>query len=551
MCPPEILDHNILRSPPAKLPLHAALPPAAPRRIIARMPLRLAGLLVLCGLMLAATTAQHRDVFVDGHVYFVDADCYARMSRVAQVLEHPLRSIRHHDFENFPQGLDSHATAPLDWLIALLAASLSLLGKQSPDLAGAWISPLLGIATLGLLWTWSTRARLPYRHAMLVLLAISPIVAQAFRLGRPDHQSLLLFLIAAGLAAEGSMWARPRRSAAVAWGAAWGFALWTSLYEPLIIFTLLLVLRFAFLQRRAVVHEWRVGWAAALAILALAVLLDGWRVSAPSPEVARYFSNWSRSIAELAHLPPLSDQFLGWLGWLAPLLPCLLIWRFVKTRETCLLALLALLLATYGLTCWQIRWGCYLALVFAMALPFALAAIPSRAAAWTAFLICLFPLAGQWDALLYPDEAAAAARAEQREDYKQLREVANALISTERTGILAPWWLSPPLAYWSGQPCVAGSSHESLPGIVDTARFYITTNVDEARKILTRRHVGYVVAYEPSRVLGTAAQLLGEDARRDSLDAMLYDTPVLAPAWLVVVYSTPYFKVYEVKRDGI
>ena len=32
------------------------------------------------------------------------------------------------------------------------------------------------------------------------------------------------------------------------------------------------------------------------------------------------------------------------------------------------------------------------------------------------------------------------------------------------TTILAPWWLSPPLAYWSGQPAVAGSSHEALPG---------------------------------------------------------------------------------------
>lgn len=516
-----------------------------------RMILRLAGLFLLCGLMLAATTAQRSDVFVDGRVYFVDADCYARMSRVEQVLQHPLQSIRHHDFENFPQGIATHATAPLDWLIALLALCLSPFGAQSPDLAGAWVSPLLGLATLVVLWAWSTRARLPYRHAMLALFAISPIVVQAFRLGRPDHQSLLLFLMAAGLAAEWSLWSRPARAAAIIWGSAWGFALWTSLYEPLIVFALLLVLRFALLRRKAIDREWLIGWAVALGIFGAAILIDGWRVSEPSPETARYFFNWSRSIAELAHLPPLSPQFPGWLGWLAPALPLLLVWRFVKTREPQLLALLALVLATYGLTCWQIRWGCYLALVFAMALPFALAAIPSRAAAWTAFALCLLPLAGQWDSLLHPDESAMEARAEQRADYKLLRETAMALVSGERTGILAPWWLSPPLAYWSGQPCVAGSSHESLPGIVDTARFYMATNTDDARKILTRRNVSYVLAYEPSRVLGTSASLLDEPARRDSLGAILYDTPVLAPPWLEVVYSNPYFKVYEVKPDGI
>ena len=519
--------------------------------MIARMILRLAGLLLLCGLMLATTTAQRENVFVDGRIYFVDADCYARMSRVEQMMKHPLQSIRHHDFENFPQGIDTHATAPLDWLIALLALCLAPFSAQSPDLAGAWISPLLGLATIIVLWAWSTRERLPYRHAMLLLLAVSPIVTQAFRIGRPDHQSLLLFLMAAGLAAEWSLWRKPSRGIAVAWGAAWGLALWTSLYEPLIVFALLLVLRLALLRRRALTREWLAGWAAAAGVFALGVLFDGWRVSKPSPEVAQYFGNWSKSIGELAHLPPLSAQYPGWLGWLAPLLPFLLAWRFWKTREPLPLAMLALALAAYGLTCWQIRWGCYLALIVAMALPFALAAIPSRAAAWTAFVLSLYPIAKQWDSLLYPDERGIEARDEQRADYKLLRDTATALISGERTGILAPWWLSPPLAYWSGQPCIAGSSHESLPGIVDTARFYLATNPDEAREILTRRNVSYVVAYEPSRVLGTSSLLLDEPARRDSLGAILYNTPVLAPPWLAVVYSNPYFKVYEVKKNGL
>lgn len=508
--------------------------------------------LVLCGALLLGTTTAWRDsVFVEGGIYFVDADCYSRMERVSQVMAHPFRRIAHHDFENFPVGADVHTTAPLDWLIALLAFALTPFSAQALDLAGAWISPLLGLATLAALWAWNARARLRFGNATLLLLAVSPIVTQAFRLGRPDHQSLLLFLLAAGLAAEWSLWARPARPPAIAWGAAWGAALWTSLYEPFILFALLLALRLALLRRQAFSTEWRIAWGVALGIFALGILFDGWRVSAPAREVARYFPNWSRSIAELAHLSPLSPQFVGWLGWLAPALPFLLAWRFWKTRQPSQLAFLALVLATYALTCWQIRWGCYLALVAAMALPHALAAIPSSAGAWTAFALGLLPVAKQWDTLLYPAQAAAEAQAEMRADYKLLRDSARALVSSERTGILAPWWLSPPLAYWSGQPCLAGSSHESLPGTIDTARFYLTSDERTAREILERRDVAYVVAYEPSRVLGTAAALLGEPARRDSLGAVLYETPVLAPSWLKEVYSNPYFKIYEVQRDGL
>jgi hypothetical protein len=501
--------------------------------------------------MLATTTAQREDVFVNGHVHFVDADCYARMSRVELTLAHPLQSIRHHDFENFPIGIDTHATAPLDLLIASLAVAISPFSPQALDLAGAWISPLLGLATLLGLWLWSTRARLPFRHAMLLLLAASPIMAQAFRLGRPDHQSLLVALMAAGLAMEGNLWSRPTRRAAVVWGAAWGLALWTSLYEPLIVFALLLILRGALLRRAMFTRPWAIAGITVVAVFGFGVVFDGWRVAAPSPEVAQYFQNWSRSIGELAHLSPLSAQFPGWLGWLAPVLPFLLGWRFAKTRDARALLALILLLATYGLTCWQIRWGCYLALVAAMALPWALAAIPSGALAGTVFVLSLLPLARQWDGLLYPDEAQLTARVEQRTDYEQLREVAQALVSNERTGILAPWWLSPPLAYWSGQPCVAGSSHEGLAGIVDTARFYLATDPAVAREIVRRRNVSYIVAYEPDRVLGTSATLLDEPVRAGTVAELLYGGQTQEFPWLALAYATPWYKIYEVKRDGL
>ena len=37
-------------------------------------------------------------------------------------------------------------------------------------------------------------------------------------------------------------------------------------------------------------------------------------------------------------------------------------------------------------------------------------------------------------------------------------------------GILAPWWLSPGLLYFSGQPIVSGSSHCGISGIAASAR---------------------------------------------------------------------------------
>lgn len=510
------------------------------------MILRAVWLFFLAGLMLATTTYRRDDTFVNGSVYFVDADCYARMTRVEQVVQHPFHSIRSHDFENFPQGIQTHTTAPLDWLIALLAAVFVPFAAHALDMAGAWISPLLGLATLITLWVWSTRLRLPFRHAMLFLLAVSPILTQAFRLGRPDHQSLLLFLIAGGLAAEWTLWSRPGRLAAVAWGVSWGIALWISLYEPLIIFILLLPLRIGFLRKAAFSRTWGLAWGVALGIFGLSIAFDGWRADMPSPEIREYFANWSRTIGELGHLPPLSPQFAGWLTWLAPALPFLLIWRYVQTRDSRILAILALLIATYALTCWQIRWGCYLALVTAMTLPFALPAIPSRIAASTLFVICLYPVAQQWDAMLHPDETAQAARADQTLDNIRLHDVARALISSDRTGILAPWWLSPAIAYWSGQPCVAGSSHESLPGIVDTARFYMSTDPDQARQILAARRVSYVIAYEPDRILQTSSALLGQPIPTRSMAETLYLAPQSAPPFLSLVYSNPYFRVYAV-----
>jgi hypothetical protein len=90
--------------------------------------------------------ANFQDVFVGGRIYFVDADCYARMTRARMVAEHPGVVVGQRDFENFPAGTIPHATAPLDYLIVGLSWALSPLTAQPLDLAGAIISPFLALA---------------------------------------------------------------------------------------------------------------------------------------------------------------------------------------------------------------------------------------------------------------------------------------------------------------------------------------------------------------------------------------------------------------------
>ena len=112
---------------------------------------------ILSVLILVTRCANYQDVFVAGNIYFTDADCYARMTRVRMCSEHPGLIVRHHDFENFPTGTIPHTTAPLDYLILALSTVLKPFTAHALDLAGALISPLL--ALLGgwfLLWWFTT-----------------------------------------------------------------------------------------------------------------------------------------------------------------------------------------------------------------------------------------------------------------------------------------------------------------------------------------------------------------------------------------------------------
>jgi hypothetical protein len=125
--------------------------------------------------------------------------------------------------------------------------------------------------------------------------------------------------------------------------------------------------------------------------------------------------------------------------------------------------------------------------------------------------------------------------------------VAEILRAAEPGGILAPWWITPPLVYWSGQPGVAGSSHQSLPGIAASAEFFLAEHPDAAAAILRDRNVRYVILDDPERTLSTSAELLDREPGDAALGRALFEHPTEANAWgLRFVGRTAFFVVFRV-----
>ena len=547
---------------------------AVPFSWLARWPRVWPWLLLAASLALAgfAACADRGTVFPGGDsVDFVDADCYSRMTRVEEVCQHPGEVIRRHAFENYPFGTHPHTTVPLDYAVWILREISGLAtGKETRDLAGAWISPLFGAVTILGVWLWAERERLRAAWLALLVLAASPIVAHCYQLGRPDHQSLIMACMAWALAAEWAQWRRPSRGWGCVSGAAWALGLWTSLYEPVILLAAALTAGLIWNRAALFRRERLPGLALGGGILLAALGIEGWRIDAlpgfGEGGGAEYFAAWSGQIGELARVPPWSSTMYAWTGYGLLAAPGLL-W-LVRGEERPAARAHALLLAVvFVLTWWQARWGYFLPLVYAMSLPWQWQALPHRwqPAAAGLLLVGLWPMAAEWRANLHPSAHAQAALAEQRKDTALLREVAAFIRQSAAetpaapdsaptddgvadAGILAPWWQSPALAYWSGQPALAGSSHESLPGTVDVARFYLASDPRQIAAILHRRRVRWVVAYEPDRVLQTAGPLLGvQRVTSRCMGALLYRRPDLAPQFLRPVLANPYFKVYEVR----
>ena len=490
-------------------------------------------------------------VFLGGQYYFTDGDCYSRMTRVRMVLQHPFTVIHHQDFENYPQGISSHATAPFDYLIAFLALVLKPFTRNYLDLAGALVSPLLGVAIVVFLWDWSRRANLPHRGIMLLLFAISPIIVHGTVLGRPDHQSLQMLCVAVALGAEWCFAQKPSRGWGIASGAAWAMGLWVSLYEPLVLLVVTMVLYLIFDRRKLWVRERREGHAVFAGIIVLMLLIDGIPFSPPDKMLLEYFPRWEKTIGELASinirdllgfLPSLHPVLYGWVGFGLLMSPALFFLRSRDDKRA--IAAFMMVSVVFGLTLWQSRWGYFFALVFAMSLPCQFAVFRKPWIAWSVFIASLVPVWWGWqDGMVGAN--ARAQLIDRTRDALYLRDASKYLKGDATMPILAPWWFSPALAYWSAQPAVAGTSHESMPGIIDSSRFYLTADDSEAKQILGNRRVHWVVAYDPGRVLSAASVLLNQPASDTSLGYILFTRPHSAPDFVQIYYDNAVFKVFK------
>ena len=508
--------------------------------------LTLVGAVLLTTLFLSAVTWNRGQVFApnsDGTmlVIYADGDCHSRMQRAAVVAEHPGTIIRAHDFENHPHGTVPHTTGPMDHFIAALGLFIRPL-----DVAGAWISPLLGLATLLFLFFWSRALDLRPRWPMLLLFAVSPALTHAFALGRPDHQSLLVALTTVALAANFAFIRTSRAGWAWTSGAAWGLALWVSWFEPLILLAAQETARTLVRRKNAYPEIWRKALLLTAGIALAAWAIEGFRNPWPTEEVRALFPRWSALLGELQGATP-GDMFT-WTGWLLVPAPLLLAWNYYKSRDPIALVILLLLVAVTGLTGWQARWNPWQAAVFCLALPWMLAPLGKTWLVWAVFLVSLWPVAWAWDARLFPSPAEQARQQEKIFEASMLEQVGGFLASQPRGGVLAPWWISPAIARASGQPMVGGTSHQSLPGSADTAHFFLSDDDAVALAQLRLRQVRYVVTDDPERIIATSAQLLGVPAPEYPLIVRLASGRDL-PGFLEPMFANPFFRVYKVRDE--
>ena len=507
---------------------------------------QLAGALLLAALFLAAVTWNHGQVMIplaDGGtlVVLADGDCHSRMQRAALVAARPGTIVRAHDFENHPAGTVPHTTAPLDYLIAALGLFIHPL-----EVAGAWISPLLGLLTLLFLLFWSRAVDLRPRGPMLFLFAVSPALTHAFALGRPDHQSLLVALTTIALAANFAF----VRTAHPAWAwtsaGAWGFALWVSWFEPLVLLATQEVARAIALRKAAWPTIWRRALLLTAGLAVAAWAFEGFRNPWPDPVVREFFPRWAALLGELQGATP--QALFAWTGWLLVPAPLLLAWNYLKTRDPLALLVLVLLAVVTALTGWQARWNPWLAAIFCLALPWILRPLAKPWLVWLLFLVSLWPVAAAWEARTLPSPQEAARRQEAVREAALLAQTAEFLRNQPRGGVLAPWWISPALAHRSGQPMVGGTSHQSLPGTADTARFFLADDDTVAAAQLRLREVKYVVTDAPERVISTSAALLGIPPPGDPLIVRLARGREI-PDFLEPVFANPFFRVYKVRDE--
>jgi hypothetical protein len=284
-------------------------------------------------------------------------------------------------------------------------------------------------------------------------------------------------------------------------------------------------------------------------IVLLAILLEGLPSAALEPGPISSFWRWAGRIGELQGFNPVSAA-VAWIGWLSLLMPFCLAWRAHKRQEKICWLWLVLWLLTGALTGWHARWGYFLAMSGALAMPFALRIVRPRWLGYALFTASLWPAALALENELFPQGKTAQTVIDNLHESQQLRRAAVFLKGLPGDGILAPWWLTPQLVYWSGKSGIGGSSHESLAGTLDTARFFTSQDEEKSASILRTRQADFVVVCDADRLLDNSYTVLGRTSEASNqLAVTLFRTPSRSPNYLHLVAENPYFKVYQVDKD--
>ena len=533
------------------------------------------------------------------HPWAVEADCYSQLARVQRIL-HGQRLIQNHfTVENWPEGLAPSTTAPFDYAILLLYAPLSLFTQYPLDWAGALVSPALWVA---LVFFWmlfrSREFSLAGRAWLLIGSTALPAFIWATACGRPRHQSLILALMAMGFTAEYERWQielTPKRAWNIFAGVVWGLACWTSLFEPSVV-VVSLVLFNLIVRRRE-----NTAFLASFGIVILAmVLLEGrhifdniFNIYSLTPENRQYALNWLGTIAEVrpidfAEINRRLDagDISQWLEvFMAFMLP-FVAWRLLARNGIHGTDLFLVLITTllWVLASFQRRWSYYASLgELFLVVRYCQGAL-DRGMSFVSMLM-LGLQTSRWPQFGSIVRLTASCFAQIiilvlfllgmfYADYEQLKEHTNAPVNQPSLelaqisraidgpgAIMAPWWLSPGLLYFSGQPIVSGSSHCGISGIVASAKFFSSTSWADAEHILRERQVRWVVVWDDPiyeyPLLNSSRGILGlpyasDDAKGDaeSTIAQVLIADRYLPRMLRLRGVTPQIKLYEYVPEG-
>jgi hypothetical protein len=441
----------------------------------------------------------------------VEADCYSQLARVQRILHGDGLIQSHFKVENWPEGLVPSTTATFDYVILLLYLPLTLVTKYPLDWAGALVSPALWI---GLVLFWllfrSREFNLTGRALLIIGSAALPAFVWATACGRPRHQSLILALLAIALTAEYERWhleLSPKRAWNIIAGIVWGLACWTSLYEPLMMVTLLVV--YNLVTRRRESKGFLISFGL---VMLLALLLEGFHIFIPPPEYYEPLQRWLGTIAEMKEMT--FAGFMYRMTLIAVLLP-VIAWRLLarpgERRTDLFLVLITALLII--VTAWQSRWFYFATLGELFLITRYCQIEPLR---WSRLLMLVLFFSGLADADY--TQVTGVENMMPNQPSIELAEIARSI--DQPGGILAPWWLSPGLLYFSQKPIVAGSSHCGISGIVASAKFFSSKSWPDAERILRDRKVRWVVVYDDQDfiypVLNNSRQILGLDLYSDS-----------------------------------